>query len=471
MKILMMSLVLAVMAGCTTFHPKPLSPSETASAFEARTLDSPDLKAFLEEHLHREISPRPPKSWDFMLLTLVALSYHPDLDVARAQWEMAKAEVITAGQRPNPRLTFVPKFVSNAASGASPWILDFPLEIPLETAGKRGYRIAQAQDRSAAARLQIATVAWQARSRLLTRLLDLYAATQAEILLQQQQAVQEAIVKVLDQRLAFGEVSLPDVTQAHLALDRTRLSLREAYKQLVGAREQLAEALGLPVGALEGAELSFDGFHRFPLATDLPAPAVQRQALLSRPDLLGLLAEYAGSQSALQLEIAKQYPDIQLGPGYEFDQGDHKWSLGVSVSLPVFNRNQGPVAEAEARRTETAARFSALQARVIGELAGALAGYQAALQIMETAEALVSARKGQLASVQSLFNAGEVDRLALHSAQLELEDSALSRLDALVKAQQSLHLLEDAMQRPLDPLEAFAVSPAVRPRAEETRNP
>jgi len=406
-----------------------------------------------------------------MLLTLVALSYHPDLDVARAQWEMAKAEVITASQRPNPRLTFVPKFVSNAAGGASPWILDFPLEIPLETAGKRGYRIAQAQDRSEVARLQIATVAWQVRSRLRMRLLDLDAATQAEVLLQQQQAVQEAIVKVLDQRLAFGEVSQPDVTQAHLALDRIRLSLREAYKQRVGARAQLAEALGLPVGALEGAELSFDVLHRFPLATDLPAPAVQRQALLGRADLLGLLAEYAASQSALQLELAKQYPDLQLGPGYEFDQGDHKWSLGVSVSLPVFNRNQGPIAEAEAQRTETAARFSALQARVIGELAGALAGYQAALQIMETAEALVSARKGQLASAQSLFNAGEVDRLALLSAQLELDASALSRLDALVKAQQSLHLLEDAMQRPLDPLEAFAASPAMHPRAEETRNP
>jgi|SRR6266850_576044 len=471
MKILMMSLVLAVMVGCTTFHPKPLSPSETASDFEARTLDNPDLKAFLEENLHREISPWPSKSWDFMLLALVAFHYHPDLDVARAQWEMAKAEVTTASQRPNPRLTFVPKFVSNAASGASPWILDFPLDIPLETAGKRGYRIAQAQDRSAAAHLHIAAVAWQVRSRLRASLLDLYAAHQAEVLLQRQQAVQEAIVKILDQRLAFGEVSQPDVTQAHISLDRIRLSLREAHKQRVEARVQLAAALGLPVGALEGAELSSDVLQRFPMATDFPAPDVQRQALLGRADLLGMLADYAASQSALQLEIAKQYPDIQLGPGYEFDQGNHKWSLGVSVSLPVFHRNQGPIAEAEARRTETAARFSALQARVIGELAGALAGYRAALQTLETAETLFSARKEQLASVQSMFTVGEVDRLALLSAQLELDTSALSRLDALVKAQQSLRLLEDAVQRSLDPLGSFSVSPTMNPRAEDKKNP
>jgi len=81
---------------------------------------------------------------------------------------------------------------------------------------------------------------------------------------------------------------------------------------------------------------------------------------------------------------------------------------------------------------------------------------------METAEALVSARKGQLASAQSLFNAGEVDRLALLSAQLELDASALSRLDALVKAQQSLHLSKMPCNAPR-PLEAFAASPAMHP--------
>jgi outer membrane protein TolC len=66
------------------------------------------------------------------------------------------------------------------------------------------------------------------------------------------------------------------------------------------------------------------------------------------------LAEYNASQSALQLEIAKQYPDIHLNPGYEFDQGDNKWSPGLTVTLPILNQNKGPIAEAEAKRTEAA---------------------------------------------------------------------------------------------------------------------
>ena len=93
----------------------------------------------------------------------------------------------------------------------------------------------------------------------------------------------------------------------------------------------------------------------------------------NRPDILASLSEYAAAQSAVQLEIAKQYPDVHLGPGYEYDQGQNKWALGLSVELPVRNRNQGPIAEAQAKREEAAARFIDLQARVIAEIDRALA--------------------------------------------------------------------------------------------------
>jgi outer membrane protein, heavy metal efflux system len=84
-QILIVCLTLALMAGCTTFHPKPLSPSQTASAFKTRTLDNLDLKAFLEGNLQRELKPWPPTSRDFPMLTLAAFYYHPDLDVPCAQ--------------------------------------------------------------------------------------------------------------------------------------------------------------------------------------------------------------------------------------------------------------------------------------------------------------------------------------------------------------------------------------------------
>lgn len=468
--ILASCIIFGLMSGCATFHPRPISPSQTAAAFEARTLDNPGIKEFLEVNLQHEITPWPPGSWDFQMLNLVAFYYHPDLDVARAKWGTAKASVITAGGRPNPSVAFTPQYNANAAGGLSPWTLGFTLDIPVETAGKRGYRIAQATHLSEAARLNIARVAWEVRSRLRKSLLNLYSAEQAETILKNQQAVQQKIVQLWGERLVSGEVSLPDVTQAHISLDQTRLSLHETEKQRAEARVQLADALGLPVTAIDGATLFFDPPDKSLLPRNLPARDIRRQALLNRPDILGALAEYAATQSALQLEIAKQYPDIHLGPGYQWDQGENKWSLGLSVSLPVLNRNEGPIAEAEARRTEAQARFSALQARIIGELDRALAGYRAAFQKLEIAESLLSAQKRQLESIQSMFHAGSADRLLLLSAQLEQGSSDLSRSDALIKAQQSLAALEDAVQRPLDPSASFPSVPETNPRAKEEKS-
>ena len=461
-------IVFGLLPGCVTFHPRPIEPLRIEAEFRERTLTDSGLRAYVEAGAPLKPSEWPPSSWDFTLLTLVAFYYHPDLDVARTSWSVTEARVVTAAARPNPSVNVAPGYASNAGTGIPPWLMNFFLDIPVETAGKRGYRIAQAVQLSAAARLHIATVAWQVRSRLRKSLLDLYSATQIEALLNKQQTVQEEIVTLLEQRLAAGEISQPEVTLAHLALDQTRLSLREVQKQRAEARGQLAEALGFPVAVLDGVAISFAGLDQLP--PDLPTSEVRGQALLNRPDLLAALAEYAASESALQLEIARQYPDFHTGPGYERDTGENKWFLGLSLVLPVLNRNAGPIAEAEARRKETAARFTALQAQVIGEIDRALAGYHAALQTVATADALLSAHIQQYESTQAMFHVGEADRLALLSAHLEREVSARARLNALVTAQRAFGLLEDAVQRPLNPLESTMVVPEKRPRSGEENN-
>jgi cobalt-zinc-cadmium efflux system outer membrane protein len=452
---------LSLLAGCATFHAKPLSPAQTVSTFESRSLNDPQLREFLEKRLRHEIAPWPPKSWDFAMLSLAAFYYHPDLDVARAEWEVAKAGVITAGAIPNPSMDFTPQYDTPSPAGVPPWTLGLILDIPIETAGKRGYRIARAKHLFEAAALNMATVAWRVRSRLRASLLNLYAPDQLAANLRKEISIQEALVKLMGKRLAVGEVSRPDVTLAHISLDQTRLSLEEAQKQKAQAQVQLANALGLPVAALDEATISFAFVDRLP--AEPPLTALRSRALLNRPDILGALSEYAASQSTLQLEIAKQYPDIQLGPGYQYDQGENKWSIGISLTLPVFNQNQGPIAEAEARRKQAESRFTALQARVIGEIDRALAGYKAALKKLNVADSLLVDKQRRLQSTQEMFHVGETDRLSLLSGELELATATILRLNALVEAQHSLGLLEDALQYPLHPLESFPAIPEMNP--------
>jgi outer membrane protein TolC len=178
---------------------------------------------------------------------------------------------------------------------------------------------------------------------------------------------------------------------------------------------------------------------------------LRREALLERADVLAALAEYAASQSALQLEIARQYPDLRIGPGYEYDQGLNKWAvIGVSIELPVLNRNQGPIGEAEARRTEVAARFTALQASVIDEIDRALANRAAAQKALDRAEALFEAERRRHRSTTQAFEAGAVDRLALLTSDVTAIQAEQIYLDARIRVQQAVGDLEAAVQPPLN---------------------
>lgn len=439
------ALIAGLLSGCARFDPQPLSPVQSAARLETRSLNDPGLKQYVETTFHPANS-WPPVAWDFTNLTLVAYYYSPDLDVARAKWRGSQAGQKTAAQRPNPTLSFLPTY-DTTTTFPSPWVLTSLLDVPIETAGKRKYRKAEAAELSESARLNLASVAWQVRSRLRHSLVALEAAQKAETTLAQQQTIQTENVRLLELQFQSGAISAFELTQARLGSDNTRLAWRDAQRASAEARVQLAEALGVPVGALEGARFSFADLEVLP--ADAPPAEIRRQALLNRPDILGALADYAASQSALQLEIAKQYPDVHLNPGYEFDQGDNKWSVGFTVELPVLNQNQGPIAEARAKRAEFAANFNAVQARALAEIERALAGYRAALQKNADAAALQTRLQEQEQSAKNMFDAGEISAADLAALRLQLSASVLAWQEAFASAQQALGALEDALQSPV----------------------
>ncbi len=440
---------LAFFAGCATYSPKPLLPEKTARQFEARSLASPALRKFAEANLKRHITPWPPAKWDINTLSLAAFYYNPGLDTARWRLQETRASVITAGERPNPSVSVSPEYVTNLSPGSEPWILGFSFDIPIETAGKRGYRIAEAKGRTKAARYALAEAAWKVRSALRGAMLDYFAATGRYNMLLEQVRIDRETLSVLKARLAAGEVSEPDVTLASVDYDRTLLLAREGKSRIIDARANIASAIGVPVKALEGIRFSLGLFRTPPPRNSFSLPGLRRKALTNRPDILEALAQYEASQSRLQLEIAKQYPDIHIGPGYRYDQGQNKWGLGISLELPVMNHNQGPIAQAEAARSREAAHLRAIQDGVITDIERAVAGYGSSLESLKTADELVREKEASLSSLESMFNVGETDRPALLGGEIEYENARLLRLESLVNADRALGLLEDALEEPM----------------------
>jgi cobalt-zinc-cadmium efflux system outer membrane protein len=434
------------MISCAQFQDRPLKPSESIARIETRSLANGKLKQFIEAVLGREMGRSTPK-WNLDSLSLAAIYYHPDLALARAQADTADAAITTAGQRPNPNVTLSPTWVTNLAAAATPWIIAANINLPIETAGKRGFRLDKTRHLTDAAHLRITDAAWLVRGRLRLALMEAYAATEAERLLNQQLGIQRSIVQRLEQQKSIGEISQLEVTRSHIALNQLRLNDSAAQKRMAESRVLLATAIGIPVDGLNGIKLDFTNLSAPPNLKMIPVAKLKEHALLSRPDVLAALADYEAAQSALQLEIANQYPNIQANPGYTFDLGANYWTLGTTaLQLPILHQNQGPIAEAEAKRRELEVRFEALQMRILGDIDKAYAGVAAVLAKWDDAERQIHIQQENLKTIRALTKIGETDQLALLGAQLEAAVAERARLDVLVETQQTLNVLEDTLR-------------------------
>lgn len=448
-----MAVCLVIGAGCARYQPRPIEPALTQAAFEGRALNDPGLRAFSTQGSEEFFPEWPPKRWDYPALTMAAFYFNPGLAVARAQRTGGEAALKTAGARPNPTVGVQPGYNFSAASGATPWIPGLTVDWPLETTGKRGYRLAKARFLAEAGRLRLASAAWQARSNVRTALLAYSDGLRQETLLAGHLGIQEQMVALMEQRLSAGTITGSEVSLARLGRERSRAALNEARRVKEEGLAKLADAVGAPRSAFDG--LDIQAFAQCPRESGLTTPEARERALRNRPDLLEALAEYAATQAALQLEIARQYPDIHLGTGYQWDQGESKWQLGLTAELPVLNRNQGPIAEAEARRKEAAARFGELQAKAIGEIDRAAAAYRSALANTAALEAMRGDQQALVEATEAQLKAGAADQLELLAARFELVSGEKARWEAEAKALEAWGRLEDAIQPPLVPEKVF----------------
>jgi outer membrane protein TolC len=422
------------------------------AALTSRSLQDEGLRRFLVENLGPAAA-APRAEWDFDSLAWVAFYFNPTLDVARAQWEAAHAAVTTAGARPNPTLSLVPGYNTNPDAGISPWFPAISADFLFSTAGKTGHRVAAAKFADQSARYDVLAAVWKARGDLRQALLERVAAERRHAALQNQTTVQQRVLTLLEQRLQAGAISSAELATTRVALVRAQNDLADSQRLSAAALQHVAQALGLPVEAISDLKCSP------PAAPEsLTGPALvtaRRVALQSRADVLSGLARYQAAEEALAEQLALQYPDFHLGPGYQWDQGANKWSLALTFELPVFNHNQGPIAEAVARRKEAAAQVVLVQSQVIAEIDAAASAQASATDRSNGLMRLQDALTRQQASLRARLAAGSADQLEVSTAELEIAAGQLALLDAQAQTAQAAGQMEDALQVPFARLETL----------------
>jgi len=437
--------LLLVAPACVRYVPQPLLPEKTAERFQGRSLDDEGLRRHLDAALGPRLPGWPLESWTLETLTHTAFYFHPDLDVARARWGLARARALTAGARPPSGASVTPAYTAGA-DDRTPWFTQFGFDLTLETGNKREHRTTEAVQRAEVERSSVALTAWAIYAGLRDALTSFQVATSELQSLREEHGIRTEYVSLLDTQVNLGELARPVLDAARVDLQRTELAVADADATREEMGRAIAHRIGIPPSVIADGQI--DAVLPEPVRIDPSfVSGIVATALLDRIELRQLLGEYAATEASLRLAVAQQVPDVGLGPVVRWAVDSQRWSLGTGFS--PLSRQRGPIAEATARRDETAARFYAQQASVVAEAESALGTYQAALAPYDLAAQLLASVEARAADVQTLFDLRDIDAVALVGSRLEVVLARRAQLDALAQVHRALGALEDAVHRPL----------------------
>jgi cobalt-zinc-cadmium efflux system outer membrane protein len=317
----------------------------------------------------------------------LALARNWDLLTARSEVDLATAQRIIAREFPNPTLTVLSSKINvdgrsnSTPAGNGVWDRSYDSVIAInqlfEVGGKRTSRQASALAgfRSAEARFNDAR-----------RLLDL-AVTKAYI----DALLAEADVQILNQsaatlrqeagmaetRLNAGDISLADKSQIEITAGRLELGAKAA--------EAAASAARISLEVLMGSNDPKDDWapgDTLQQLAELPPSAAQVEPGASRPDLIAAEAALQKSEADLKLQRAFRIPDPTFLVQFEHEPPDQPNTIGIGVSLPLplWNRNKGGISAARAAQEQAVAQVRKVQSQIAGEIQAARIVYAGAAE-------------------------------------------------------------------------------------------
>jgi outer membrane protein TolC len=380
-------------------------------------------------------------------LTTLAWADHPDLDLAKAELSAAKAGIHTAKAIPNPSFGFS---ATKAEGVPQPWTLTYGLTFPIELGGKRRLRVKQARLQVEAAQLAVADTAWRLRMGTRAALVDWQQAREVSSAADREAALRADLLKLQDQRYALGQIGAPEHATAALESRRAEAARLVAQSDLRRAASAVALAAGVPLLSLQAR---LDAEPPPDLALPDALPPRETEALIHRLDVRRVLLAWDQNETVLDQELAQRVPNLNIGPGYSFDQGVKKWSLGLTVDLPLFDRRQGPIAEAVARRGALEAQLRQVEVRALSEAALGGTRYASARERLQAQTEAMKQQEARFDTAKRAFDLGGTDRGDLLAAELEALQGRVFAVDAWAEAQRARLALEDAFQKPLDATE------------------
>ncbi len=385
-----------------------------------------------------------------------ALQHNPDLLAVRQRLAEAQGLLRQAGLKPNPALDVS---VGNGDLLASRGERQIELGYShiLELGGKRERRVEAAQLETELAVLEVANRERLLRAQVRSRYIEALAAMRNLGNAQRALELTAKSRELAEARVREGEGA--PLEQSLLQVEANRVDADRVLFQ--GQVERVVLDLNLLAGMDEGGTLRVAE----PLAAPALAPnagELARRALAGRPDIQAARMEERIAEAQLRLAQSQASPDVVLTGRYahvqsRFEQPfplrdrDNLLTAGVSISLPVRNRNQGNIEAAVARSRAVRLRREALERSVRNEVLAAVNRYEAtrgALGIF--APGVVEQSQENLRVVRGAYELGELRLLDVINEQRRLLEAQRAYTDLLKDANIAVAELERALGAPLE---------------------
>lgn len=357
-------------------------------------------------------------------LELLAQTAHPALREASARVGVAQGNAIQVGLPPNP---FV--FTSTPQMAGSISQYNVVLGQDFVTAGKLRLSRATAQREVLQAQIQFTRARFEVITGVRTRFYAAAVAQRRTEVLKQLVGVTIQSRDVGKKLLEAGETNRADAMLLEIEYDKAAVGLANNEAVLAAALRQLAAATGAPEIGID--RLKFD--------LSMPLPEYEHEALrlgvVDRNALAQAAAvEIQRTQYALRRARVEPYPNFQVQAGYQYavegprnDQGYGQFTM----SVPLYNRNQGGIRSAEADTARAVAGLQRTETELSQQAAEALGQYAAASAQVEIYEKQILPKSREVFQVnRNLFQQGQTDFLRLLQSQRTLIESDLGYLNA-----------------------------------------
>ena len=378
----------------------------------------------------------------------LALLRNPQLAAFSWQVRAREAETLQAGLLPNPELGIeMENFAgSGSFSGAGAAETTVTLSQLVELGGKRARR------RSAAS-LEGRLAGWDFEAKRLDVVTDtakafIHVLAAQERLSQAEElaGLAERFFGTVSERVEAGKVSPVEQTRAQVPLSEARIARDRARIALNASRKELTALWGEDAPAFERAVGSLEEI--------APVPAEARLAALleQNPDVARWRTEDQQRSARLALARANAIPDVTLYAGGRNLQetGDNTFVAGLSIPLPVFDRNQGGIAAARAARSQTRQEGRAARNRTRAALAAAYRELSASFGEVQTMkQKILPAATASFEATDLGYREGKFGFLAVLDAQRTLFDVKGRYLEALTAYHQARAEVERLIGAPL----------------------